>query len=279
LHDGSGSSGPFVALNCAAVPVHLLESELFGHLRGAYTDAHAAREGLFVRANGGTIFLDEIGDLPLEIQPKLLRALQERRVRPVGADKEVPFHARLITATHRDLEAMVREGLFREDLYYRVNVIKLEVPPLRDRGADVLELAARILARSAERSGRPALKISEAAAERLMAYSWPGNVRELENCMEHVWALARFEEINVSDLAEKIREHTRARPGTVETLDEVVTMAEHERRYILRVMALAQGNKSRAAQLLGLDRKTLYRKLSLYGSVEAPKPEGPSNSN
>jgi two-component system response regulator HydG len=263
--------GPFVAINCAAVPHSLLESELFGHARGAFTDAKAQRTGLFVQASGGTLFLDEIGELPLDVQPKLLRALQERKVRPVGANHEIPFDARIVAATNRNLEDEVYEKRFREDLYYRINVVKIDVPPLRERGGDVLHLAQHFLKQFAERNDKPTLELSTTGAEKLMAYNWPGNVRELENCMEHAVALARFDQITVEDLPEKIRAY-RAERFVVAANDptEIVTMDELERRYILRVLALVGGNKSRAAQVLGFDRRTLYRKLERYGAANGP---------
>ena len=259
--------GPFVAINCAAVPHSLLESELFGHARGAFTDAKAQRTGLFVQATGGTLFLDEIGELPLDVQPKLLRALQERKVRPVGANHEIPFDARIVAASNRNLEDEVYEKRFREDLYYRINVVKIDVPPLRERGGDVLHLAQHFLKQFAQRNDKPTLELSTTAAEKLMAYNWPGNVRELENCMEHAVALARFDQITVEDLPEKIRAY-RAERFVVAANDptEIVTMDELERRYILRVLSLVGGNKSRAAQVLGFDRRTLYRKLERYGA-------------
>ena len=261
-------NGPFVAINCAAVPHSLLESELFGHARGAFTDAKAQRTGLFVQATGGTLFLDEIGELPIDVQPKLLRALQERKVRPVGANQEIPFDARIVAATNRNLEDEVYEKRFREDLYYRINVVKIDVPPLRERGGDVLHLAQHFLKQFAERNAKPSLELSTTAAEKLMAYNWPGNVRELENCMEHAVALARFDQITVEDLPEKIRAY-RAERFVVAANDptEIVTMDELERRYILRVLSLVGGNKSRAAQVLGFDRRTLYRKLERYGAA------------
>jgi two-component system response regulator HydG len=260
-------SGPFVAINCAAVPHSLLESELFGHARGAFTDAKAQRTGLFVQATGGTLFLDEIGELPIDVQPKLLRALQERKVRPVGANSEIPFDARIVAATNRNLEDEVYEKRFREDLFYRINVVKIDVPPLRERGGDVLHLAQHFLKTFASRNEKSSLELSTTAAEKLMAYNWPGNVRELENCMEHAVALARFDQITVEDLPEKIRAY-RAERFVVAANDptEIVTMDELERRYILRVLSLVGGNKSRAAQVLGFDRRTLYRKLERYGT-------------
>jgi two-component system response regulator HydG len=263
--------GPFVAINCAAVPHSLIESELFGHARGAFTDAKVQRTGLFVQASGGTLFLDEIGELPIDMQPKLLRALQERKVRPVGANHEVPFDSRIVAASNRNLEDEVYEKRFREDLYYRINVVKIDVPPLRERGGDVLHLAQYFLKQFAARNDKSALELSTTAAEKLMAYNWPGNVRELENCMEHAVALARFDQITVEDLPEKIRAY-RAERFVVAANDptEIVTMDELERRYILRVLSLVGGNKSRAAQVLGFDRRTLYRKLERYGDGTGP---------
>jgi two-component system, NtrC family, response regulator HydG len=266
IHKGSRrKAGPFVALNCAAVPHALLESELFGHARGAFTDAKNHRTGLLRQADGGTLLLDEIGELPTEMQPKLLRALQERAVRPVGADIEVPFDVRIITATNRDLEYDVFHKRFREDLFYRINVVKIDLPPLRDRGGDTLLLAHNFLVKFANSAGKSALTLSSSAAEKLMAYKWPGNVRELENCLERAVAFARFEQVTIEDLPEKIRSY-RADRFVVSADDptDVITMEEVERSYILRVLSLAGGNKSQAAQLLGLDRRTLYRKLERY---------------
>ena len=269
LHDQSARrDGPFLAVNCAAMPPALLESELFGHVRGAFTDAKSSRTGLFAQASGGTLFLDEIGELPLEMQPKLLRALQERKVRPVGGNEEVPFDARIVTATNRDLEVEVEGKRFREDLYYRINVVGVDAPALRDRGGDVLLLAQHFVERFAARSNKAVRGIHAAAAERLVTYDWPGNVRELENCMERAVALLRFDEVTVDDLPEKIRQYRADRLiFAVDDLGEVVTIAELERRYIHRVLTLVGGNKSRAADLLGLDRRTLYRRLDRYGGT------------
>jgi two-component system response regulator AtoC len=265
-HRGRRKNGPFVAINCAALPETLLESELFGHARGAFTDARAARSGLFVQANGGTLFLDEIGEMPLSLQPKLLRALQERKVRPLGGDSEVPFDVRLVTATNRDLETAVHEGRFREDLYFRVNVIHVPLPPLRARGGDILLLAQRFLGEYAARSGKQVTGLSPQAAERLLAYAWPGNVRELENCIERAVALAQHDLVLPEDLPEKIRAYRRSHVLVAsDDPAELVPLEEVERRYILRVMEAVGGNKSQAAQVLGLGRKTLYRKLEAYG--------------
>ncbi len=257
--------GPMVALNCAAVPPALLESELFGHARGAFTDAKAARQGLFLEASSGTLFMDEIGEMPMEMQAKLLRALQERTVRPVGSNSEIPFDARIVAATHRDLEVDVAEGRFRQDLFYRINVVRIDVPPLRERGSDVLRLASFFLERSATRFGKEQLQLSPQVAERLLAYDWPGNVRELENCMERAVALARFDHLTVEDLPEKIRAYRADRfVLSAQDADEIISLEELDRRYITRVIKVLGGNKARAAQLLGVDRRTLYRKLEKY---------------
>ena len=258
-------AGPFVAVNCAAVPETLIESELFGHAKGAFTDAGAPQKGLFLQAHGGTLFLDEIGELSQAVQPKLLRALQERKVRAVGATQEVEFDARIVTATNRDLEGMVEEGRFREDLLFRLNVVGVRVPPLRSRGNDVLLLAHRFVAQFSARAGRSVKGLSPPAAERLLAYAWPGNVRELQNAMERAIALTRHEEIGVDDLPDKIRNFRSSHVVVAaENPSELVSLEELERRYILRVLEAAGGNKTEAARILGLDRKTLYRKLDRW---------------
>ncbi len=271
------SKGPFVAINCAAMPEPLLESELFGHVKGAFTDAHHSRSGLFVKATDGTLLLDEIGDMPPGMQAKLLRVLQERTVRPVGSDVEVPFDTRIIAATNRDLEIDVKQKRFREDLFYRVNVVKIAVPPLRSRAGDVLLLAQGFLERFALLHGCNVKGFSRAAAERLMSYRWPGNVRELQNCIERAVALARFEMLGVDDLPENLRQYAPV-PFAVDgdDLTDLPTMSEVERRYILRVLDTLGGNKTRAAEVLGLDRRTLYRKLDAYGVAAAvPTPVPP----
>jgi DNA-binding NtrC family response regulator len=272
--------GPFVPVNCAAIPAELLESEFFGHTRGAFTDAKAARTGYLVEANGGTLLLDEVGELPLAMQPKLLRALQERKVRPVGATAEVPFDCRLITATNRNLEREIVERRFREDLYYRIHVIAVAVPPLRARRDDILLLAEHFLSGFAKQ--RP-LKLTAAAAEKLLAYQWPGNVRELENCMERSAALCGDGELTPADFPEKIR-FARATPHSQpaesapwdERLPEesgpVVPLAELGRSQILRALELHEGNKTQAAKRLGIDRRTLYRRLGLYEGDAATDP-------
>ncbi len=260
------SAKPFVAVNCAALSESLLESELFGHAKGAFTDARADRSGLFLEAEGGTLLLDEMGDMPLPMQVKLLRALEENVVRAVGSDTETPFDVRVLAATNRDLESAVAEGAFREDLYYRINVIQIELPPLRARGSDVLLLAQHFMERFAGRSQRPIRGISETAAEKLMSYDWPGNIRELRNAIERAVALTRYDTIAVEDLPDKIQNYKRSQVfiGGNDPTD-LVRMEEIERRYILHVLAAVGDNKTLAARVLGLDRKTLYRKLKQYG--------------
>jgi len=267
LHRSSARrDGPFVAINCAAMPEALLESELFGHARGAYTDARDERQGLFLQANRGTLFLDEIGELSAGLQPKILRAIQERVVRPVGAKAEVPFDARIVAASNRDLESAVAVGTFRADLYYRIHVIRIELPPLRARGRDVLLLATHFLEHYARTAGKGVSGMVPAAVEKLLAYSWPGNVRELQNCMERAVTLSRYSEICPDDLPETIREFRRG-SFVLPTDDpsELLPIEEVERRYVLRVLEATANNKSMAARVLGLSRKTLYRKLRQYG--------------
>ncbi len=264
---GRRKDGPFVAVNCAAMPEQLLESELFGHMKGAFTDAKATRTGLFVTAQGGTLFLDEIGEMPMGMQVKLLRALQERMVRPIGGGGEVPFDTRIVAATNRDLETEVSEGRFREDLFYRINVVRIHVPGLRARASDTLLLAQHFIERFARVNDKRVTGLSSGAAEKLLAYSWPGNVRELQNCMERAVALTRYEHIVVDDLPEKIRDY-KASAVIVDSDDpsDLLSMDEVEKRYILRVLEAVGGNKTQAAEVLGFDRKTLYRKLERFGA-------------
>jgi len=276
LHQiGRRASGPFVAVNCAAMPEQLLESELFGHAKGAFTDAREARQGLLVQASLGTLLLDEVGEMPMPMQAKLLRALQERTVRPVGGSAEVKFDARLVTATNRDLESMVEEGTFRADLLYRLDVIHVELPPLRNRGGDVLLLAQHFLDGAAARAGSPVHGIGPEAAQRLLAYSWPGNARELQNCIERAIALARYDKLTPEDLPAKVRDYQPS-GAVLAPADpaEVLPLAEVERRYILQTLGAFAGNKTLAAKALGVGRKTLYRKLEEYakGTVARDEP-------
>jgi transcriptional regulator with PAS, ATPase and Fis domain len=257
--------GPFVAVNCAALPDALLESELFGHKSGAFTDAKTERKGLFFQANSGTLFFDEIGDFPLVLQPKLLRSLEERRVRPIGGTSEIAFDVRIIAATNRDIETAVEESRFREDLYYRINVIQIDLPPLRERGTDILLLAQHFVEQFAIRSDKQIAGISNEASEKLLNYTWPGNVRELRNIIERAVALTGCEKISVDDLPKKIRDYRVSHflVGS-DNPSELVPIQEVERRYILHVIKTVRGNKTLAARVLGLDRKTLYRKLQHY---------------
>ena len=265
IHGGSRRADKqFVAVNCAALTETLLESELFGHVKGAFTDARGERRGLFLEANGGTLLLDEMGEMPMSMQVKLLRTLEERTVRQVGSDKETAFDVRVLTATNRDLETAVAEGRFREDLFYRINVIGIELPPLRSRGTDILRLAEHFQKQFAKNEGKPVTGLAEGVAEKLLGYSWPGNVRELRNVMERAVALTRYDTITIEDLPEKVRNF---QGGTVffGGLDptELVSMEEIERRYINHVLDAVGGNQTQAARVLGIDRKTIHRKLKL----------------
>ncbi len=253
--------GRFIAVNCSAIPENLLESQLFGHRRGAFTDAREDRPGLFQDAENGTLFLDEVGDMPLPLQGKLLRVLQEKEVHPLGASTPVPIDVRVIAATHRNLEASVREGQFRQDLYYRLNVIVIRVPPLRERRDDLMPLIAHFLKKHGDRLGRPGCSLSPGALEALMSYSWPGNVRELENAIERSLVLGREDLIRLDDLPESILD-APPEPGPGAT--DGRSVAHVERDHILKTLRAVAGNKAAAARLLGLDRKTLYRKLKAY---------------
>ena len=276
VHDlSTRKDHPFIAVNCGAMPATLLESELFGYARGAFTDAKRDKTGLFVQADGGTLFLDELGEMPMEMQVKLLRVLQERRVRPVGAEQEIPFDVRLVTATNRDLEAAVEDGRFRSDLYYRINVVHIEVPPLRARQTDVLLLAQRFVERIAARSGKAVEGISAPAAQKLIDYDWPGNVRELENSIERAVALTQYSAIGVDDLPSKVRDHQGTRM-VIESQNpaELVTIEELERRYVRTVLAACSGNKTHAAKILGIDRRSLYRRLEENDSKPVATSDG-----
>jgi two-component system response regulator HydG len=261
---------PFVTVDCASIPDNLLESELFGHTRGAFTDARQQRVGLLAQADGGTVFLDEIAELPMTLQPKLLRVLQERKVRPLGGDTEQTIDIRLICATNRDLTQMVAHKEFREDLYYRIHVVELPLPPLRVRQGDVLLLAQHFIDHFARMSERDVKGLSVDAAQRLLGYTWQGNVRELRNAIERAVAMTRGPLIMVEDLPEKMRAYRAVPVRNDADHDLGHTLDEIERRHILRVLEAHGGNKVAASQALGIDRKTLYRKLLRYGVDREP---------
>jgi DNA-binding NtrC family response regulator len=264
VHDMSERKGAFVPVNCAAIPAELIESELFGHTGSAFTGAKQPRAGLIEASDGGTLFLDEVGELPPPVQPKLLRSLQEGAVRRVGANIEKGVDLRVVAATNRDLEQDVRDGRFREDLFWRLNVIRLEAPPLRERSFDIPLLVEHFVNKAAEAAKRPPLDVSSEALAILTAYSWPGNVRELENAIERAVAFARGNAITPDDLPERVRTSGGASALIARSVEQNLSLRDLEREYILEVMRRTGGNKSRAAELLGLDRKTLYRRLDEY---------------
>jgi two-component system response regulator HydG len=262
-HHSQRAEGPLVKVSCVALAEGLIESELFGHERGAFTGAHKLRRGRFELAHGGTLFLDEVGDLSIATQLKLLRAIQEREVERVGGQTPIHVDVRLIAATNRDLEEAMREGRFREELYYRLKVVTLRIPPLRERPDDILLLAEYFLAVFREEHRKDAIRgITPAAQQRLRAHAWPGNVRELRNCIESLVVTARGEEITGKDLPENL-----CGDATPPALDLALgrPLEEIERRYILRTLESLGNNKARAAQVLGISKKTLYRRLHEWG--------------
>jgi DNA-binding NtrC family response regulator len=261
--ESARAPGPFIAVNCGAIAESLLESELFGHARGAFTGAAQDRVGLFEAANGGTLFLDEIGDVSPGMQVKLLRVLQEHEIRRVGENLSRPVNVRVMAATNRELAEDIAEGRFRKDLYYRLNVVQLHVPPLRDRREDLLPLARVLLAEAAERFKRQITGLSPRAADQLLRYDWPGNVRELVNAMERAVALGRANLVELDDLPEEVRAAipTPTVSGPVRPLDEV------EKDYIMAVLDLNGGNQTHTAEQLGIGSATLYRKLKSYGGI------------
>ncbi|MGE0402383.1 MAG: sigma-54-dependent transcriptional regulator, partial [Kofleriaceae bacterium] len=262
LHDLSPRAAePFVAINCAALPEPLMESELFGHRRGAFTDAKRHRPGLLEQAAAGTVFLDEVSEMSPALQAKLLRALQERSVRAIGSDDERPIRCRILAATNRSLEVEVAHRRFRADLYYRINVVTLKVPPLRTRGNDIISLAQYFLDLIAARARRPRKTLSEGAARVLLDHHWPGNVRELENAMEHAFALSRTSHIVVDDLPKKLRAVVSPVDGVPLDLNALAPLDTVLRRYLYDVLSRVHGNKTRAARILGIDRRSLYREL------------------
>ena len=268
IHDlSTRTEGPFVSINCGALPESLLESELFGHVKGSFTGAVKDKAGLFTAAGKGTFFLDEIGETTPATQVKLLRVLQHREVIPVGSTEALPIDTRLLAATNRELEEEIRGGRFRSDLYYRLNVIAVHLPPLRQRAEDIPILAEHFLARIAELRNEPPRTLAPSAKEALQEYAWPGNVRELENALERAAILSPDGEIEVVSLPERVTER-RAEPLVSTHTPANPTLEVVERAYITWVLQSEGGNKSRAAEILGIDPSTLYRKLARYG-VEA----------
>ncbi len=269
-YNSARRDAPFVPVNCAAIPEALLESELFGHMKGSFTDAKADKRGLFEEAQGGTLLLDEISELPLMLQAKLLRAVQEREIRRVGATRPVPVNVRIIAATTLALAEEVKEKRYREDLYYRLNVIELRIPPLRERREDILLLVDAFLHKLADTAHKAVRGISESALLLLLDYAWPGNVRELENVIERAVTLARGEKIVPEDLPPVVQGARGERRVIDEAEERTLPLHEMEKEYILRILEKTGGNKYQAAQVLGIDRKTLYRKLA---EIQAMKNE------
>ncbi len=267
-HLSARRHGPFFSLNCGALPESLLESELFGHVKGSFTGAVRDKVGLFAAARGGTFFLDEIAEMTPALQVKLLRVLQEREALPVGATESIPVDVRVIAATNRDLEEEIRRGGFRSDLYFRLNVISLHLPPLRERREDIPMLVDAFLQRLAEQRVQPRHRLSPAALDCILAYDWPGNVRELENALEHAVTVSRGEEIEPAALPERVTA-PKPKPLVQERRPLNPTLDAIERAYIMWVLQAEGGNKTRAAEVLGIDPSTLYRKLARYES-ESP---------
>jgi two-component system response regulator HydG len=257
------ADGPFMSINCGALPENLLESELFGHVKGSFTGAVRDKQGLFAAARGGSFFLDEVGEMPASLQVKLLRVLQEREAIPVGATEAIPVDVRIIAATNRELEEEIRRGNFRSDLFYRLNVIALNLPPLRDRRDDLLLLLEAFLQAMAQEGGTEPKALSSDALDAVMVYEWPGNVRELENALEHAVVLSRGNLIEAGALPERITKR-RKEPLVAERSYRNPTLEVIERAYIMWVLQAEGGNKTRAAEVLGIDPSTLYRKLSRY---------------
>jgi DNA-binding NtrC family response regulator len=270
------SSGPFVAVNCAALPSELIESELFGHEKGAFTGAAARRQGKFEQANGGTLFLDEIGDMSSNVQAKLLRALEERRIERLGGNESIPVDVRIVSATHRPLEQEIAAGNFRADLFYRLRVVTIDIPPLRERREDIPQLAETFTRTAAERYGLPLRQVGQSALRRLVDYDWPGNVRELKNTIERAAIMAEGEELRSQDLPDEItpgqEKEIRANKDDAEgglavpfTADFREDRREFERRYISRCLEHTQGNVTKAAEILGMHRQSLQHKLRQLG--------------
>ena len=262
-YNSDRKSAPFVPIDCSAIPETLLESELFGHQKGAFTGAHETRRGLIEEAHGGTVFLDEINTLSQNLQVKLLRALQERVVRRVGGRESISVDIRLVSASGQDLEGAVKSGEFRQDLFYRLNVVPVRLPDLKDRREDIPLLAHHFLQHFAQQQGDPPRRFSSEAMRVLMAHSWPGNVRELENAVEHALTMGADETLTPGDLPDGVT--APERDVVEEALLDSASLEEIERRYILRVLEKMEGHQLKTAHVLGIDRRTLYRRLKQYG--------------
>jgi two-component system response regulator HydG len=268
---GPNAGKPFLPVDCGSLVPTLIESELFGYVKGAFTGAMKSKDGLFVSAEGGTVFLDEIGELTLDLQAKLLRTLQEKEVRPVGATHRVPIKARIVAATNRDLAAMVEKGSFRKDLFYRLNVVNLRLPSLRDRREDIPLLAAHFLDRISKSQGRK-FTFNDEALRTMMRHDWPGNIRELEHAIERACAMSSGPVLQLGDLPTQLQQQglEAHRSATAETASptaptEVITLAAMERQAILGAIRALHGDKLLAARMLGIGKTTLYRKLKEYG--------------
>jgi len=266
-YSGPFRDKPFIPVDCGSLVPTLIESELFGYVRGAFTGANQAKEGLLAIAEGGTIFLDEVGELPVDLQSKLLRAIQEKEIRPVGSTRRVPINVRILAATNRDLEHAVTEGAFRRDLYFRLNVLSLRIPPLRERREDIPLLIAHFMQHASRASAQEKI-LSDEALKILLAYDWPGNVRELENCLERTCAFTSGPVIHIPDLPPAIASTAIAAAdnGNGHSQNKIVPMAQLEKQTILSAIAELNGDKLQAARLLGIGKTTLYRKLKDYAA-------------
>jgi DNA-binding NtrC family response regulator len=264
--------GPFVAINCAAIPEGLLESELFGHVKGAFTGAVSARQGRFAQADGGTLFLDEVGDMPMALQPKILRVLQERTFEPVGSSHSRTTDVRIIAATNRDLRGAVREGRFRSDLYYRLNVFPIELPPLRERREDIPLLAGHIAGEIARQLGRPAPSFTEAALRAMGGYAWPGNVRELQNCIERAIIVAKGSQVDVADLPQDLFARSAERQAVGIPSDLDAELERLERDFVLEALRRTGGVQVQAAELLGISERSLWHRVKKLGISIVKKP-------
>jgi DNA-binding NtrC family response regulator len=277
-YNGPNATHPFIPVDCGSLVPTLIESELFGYVKGAFTGANRSKEGLLATAEGGTVFLDEIGELPLDLQAKLLRALQEKEIRPIGSNQRIPIHVRILAATNRDLVSMVEQGKFRKDLFFRLNVVNVKVPSLRERRSDIALLAAHFLERRRRESG-VSYTLSDDVLRVLGGYDWPGNVRELENTIERACALSSGPVLHLGDMPTQLQEYRMHSQAAAElsaeqpsTLDaSILTIAEMEKQAILNTLRQLKGDKMMAAKLLGIGKTTLYRKLKEYGISDEPE--------